>query len=119
MWTSEQQFDNYKVINCSRASAWRSSYRYGAVITLYKGKQKVGSLTFRGESSNLQDNHYISRSGVEIINLEFFEQDLPHVLSLLQQESPLYVCIRDTLNNNKGLGAITTTTEPVGEEEGV
>lgn len=119
MWHINNEFDNYKVNLCSRASGWRTSYRYSAVISLYKGPQKVGSIKFRAESSTLRDNYFSGRSGApHVVNLEYFEQDFEKVLGLLQQESPLFVCLRKTFNGNDGIGAITTTTEPVGEEEG-
>ena len=118
MWHITNEFDNYKVNCCSRASGWRSSYRYSAVISLYKGAQKVGSIKFRGESSTLRDNYFSGRGGPDIVNLQFFDEDFSRVLSLLQQESPLYVCLRKSFSGNDGIGAITTTNEPVGEEEG-
>ncbi len=118
MWDISNEFDNYKVNLCSRASGWKSSYRYTSAITLYKGSAQVGSIMFRSESSTLKDNYFPGRSGrPNVVNLQYFDQDFEKVLSMLQTESPLFVCLRKTSNGTEGLGAITTTAEPVGEEE--
>jgi hypothetical protein len=119
MYDISNEFDSYKVSLCSRASAWRTSYHYSATISLHKGDQHVGNIRFRTESSTLKDNFFPGRRvGPDIVNLEYFDQDFEKVLSMLQQESPLFVCLRKTYNGNEGIGAITTTNEPVGEEEG-
>ena len=119
MFNIVNEFDNYKVTKCSRAGAWTSSYRYSAVISLFKGTLHVGTIKFKGESSTLRDSYYAGRSGQpHRVNLYYFDQDFPQVLALLQQESPLYVCLRSSGTAKDGIGAITTTNEPVGEEEG-
>jgi len=119
MFNIINEFDNYKVNLCSRASAWRTSYHYSATISLYMRAQHVGTLKFKAESTTLRDNYFPGRNGApDIVNLEYFDQDFEKVLSMLQQESPLFVCLRKTYNGTDGIGAITTTNEPVGEEEG-
>jgi hypothetical protein len=119
MWNISNEFDNYKVNKHSRANGWLSKYRFTSTIGLYKGSQNVGTIYFRAESSSLRDYYYPGRSGgPDLVNLNYFDRDFSSVLAMLQQESPLYVCLRKTYNGNEGIGAITTTNEPVGEEEG-
>ena len=119
MYNINNEFDNYKVNLSSRASAWRTSYKWSAAIALYKGSVQVGNLKFWPESSTLRDSYFPGRNGApNVVNLEYFEQDFDRVLSMLQNESPLYVCLRKTSGTTTGIGGITTTIEPVGEEEG-
>jgi hypothetical protein len=115
--TITHNIDQYRVKLCSRDSNWISSYKYMAIITLYSGGNQVAYLRFRPSVGNYSDSFYVNRSGMEILNLYFEDRDFDRVLALLQQETPLYVNLRKSHQGNEGLGSITTTDEPVGEEE--
>lgn len=115
--TITHTFDQYRLKFCSRDSGWISSYKYRALISLYKGSTIVAYLRFRESVGNYSDTFYVDRNGTEVLNLLFEISDFDSVLKLLQTESPLFVNLRKSYQGSEGLGSITTTDEPVGEEE--
>jgi len=118
--TISYEIEQYKVLLCSRHSAWISSYKYRAVITLYHGGSAVATLRFVEGVGNNQD-YFVGRPGQEHLNLLFEIEDFDRVLSLLQLEKPLYVHLRRTYQTSGalqlGLGSLSSDPEPVGEEE--
>ena len=115
--TITHAFDQYRVKLCSRDSGWINSYRYRAIISLYQGSTPVAYLRFMASVGNNSDSYYVDRSGKEVLNLLFEDSDFDRVVAMLQKESPLYVNLRRNYQGNEGLGSITTTDEPVGDEE--
>lgn len=118
--TISYEVEQYKVLLCSRHSAWKTSYKYRAVITLYKAGAAVASLRFMEGVGNNQDYFY-GTTGKEFLVLLYEIEDFDRVLSLLQTEKPLYVHLRKTYQTSGalqlGLGSLSTDQEPVGEEE--
>ncbi len=119
--TITYEIAQYKVLLCSRHTAWTSSYGYQAVITLYDAEAAVASLRFPKSVGNKQDYYYTTRNGLNYLNLFYDLADFDRVLSLLQTEKPVYVHLRkgqETSSSLKpGLGSLSTDAEPVGEEE--
>ena len=119
--TITYEIENYKVLLCSRHSAWKTSYKHGAVITLFKAGSAIASLRFQ-EAVGTRQDYYFGKPGEEFLTILFEMEDFDRVLSLLQTEKPLYVHLRKTYEELKGihfgLGSLSTDREPVGEEEG-
>ena len=119
--TITYEIERYKVLLCSRHSAWMSSYRYQAVITLYQADTAVAWLKFMEGVGNKQDYYYVGKDGKEYLTVLFEIADFDRVLALLQNEKPLYVHLRKTYQTSGalhlGLGSISSDAEPVGEEE--
>lgn len=109
--------DNYLVKLCSRDNGWDSSYRYRAVISLYQAGKVVAYLHFKNSVGNYSDSYVVYSDGTEVLKLLFEDRDFDRVLALLQRESPVYVNLRRTHQGNEGIGSITTSEEPIGEEE--
>jgi hypothetical protein len=120
--TITYEIGQYKVLLCSRHSAWVSSYRYRAVITLYEAGSSVAvaTLKFMQGVGNNQD-YFFGKAGEERLILLYEIEDFDRVLSLLQLEKPLYVHLRKTYTTSGalqlGLGSLSSDPEPVGEEE--
>lgn len=119
--TITYEIERYKVLLCSRHSAWMGSYRYQAVITLYQADTAVAWLKFMEGVGNKQDYYYVGKDGKEYLTVLFEIADFDRVLALLQNEKPLYVHLRKTYQTSGalhlGLGSISSDAEPVGEEE--
>ena len=118
--TITYEIEQYKVLLCSRHGAWKTSYKYRAVISLYNGGSAVASLRFMEGVGNNQD-HFFGRSGQQHLVLLYELEDFDRVLSLLQTEKPLYVHLRKTYQTSGalqlGLGSLSSDEEPVGEQE--
>ena len=110
--------ENYRIKLCSRDADWDASYRYRAVISCYNAGNVVGYLYFKQSVGNYDDTYYTTRDGVDVVKLLFEDRDFDRILSLLQNESPVYINLRKTYEGREGIGYLTTSDEPVGEEEG-
>jgi len=119
--TISYEIDQYKVLLCSRHSSWVNSYKYRAVLTLYRENSAVATLKFMESVGNRQD-YFFGRNGQEYLTLLYEIEDFDRVLSLLQTEKPLYVHLRKNYQSSGalqlGLGSLSSDPEPVGEEEG-
>jgi hypothetical protein len=86
-------------------------YNYDARIDLYMSGAAVGTLLFMKTGQPIPAN---SISG-GIPRLHYSSAHLPAMLILLREEKPLFL----NLNEANGIGTISTSDEPVGEQEGV
>lgn len=81
-----------------------------AVIHCYKGHVFKGSLLFHKEG-NAVPSGIIHQN--QSIFLHFHENQLPILLDVLRNESPLFIWVED----RNFAGGLATTPEPVGEGE--
>jgi hypothetical protein len=86
-------------------------YNWDVRIDLYMSAAAVGTLLFLKPGKPIPAN---TISG-GIPRLHFSSEHLPTMLLLLREEKPLFV----NLNEANGIGTISTSDEPVGEQEGV
>ena len=100
------EFDRYRVYFYTAPQ-----YRWDVRIDLDQGGTPKATLLFMKASEALPAN--TSQNGV--ILLHYPMAHYPRVMDLLRNERPLYV----TLNAANGIGAISSSAEPVGEQEGI
>jgi hypothetical protein len=100
------QFNLYRVYYYSAPQ-----YNWDVRIDLYRDGTVVGTLLFMKAGQPIPANS--SPGGVPILHYSITH--LPAIMSMLREEKPLYV----SLNTANGIGAVATTSEPVGEQEGV
>lgn len=100
------QFNLYRVYYYSAPQ-----YSWDVRVDLYKDGTPVGTLLFMKAGQPLPAN---SSSG-SIVRLHYSISHFPSIMTMLREEKPLYV----SLNAANGIGAVSTSSEPVGEEEGV
>jgi hypothetical protein len=86
-------------------------YNWTARIDLYMSAANVGTLLFMKEGQSIPLN--VITSGVP--RLHYSVRDFPAMALMLREEKPLFV----NLNETNGIGTISTSDEPVGEQEGV
>jgi hypothetical protein len=82
----------------------------GAFIHCYHEDQNVVSCVFYNDEDNVPSNNHTPPYRV---NLAYPMSKFANVLGILQNEEPLYFGFIDT----NQLGYVSTTSEPVGEEE--
>ncbi|MEU4739772.1 hypothetical protein AB0G02_04800 [Actinosynnema sp. NPDC023658] len=108
----QKSFDSYLIYYRSgpdAAGPWAGGYR--VMINCYSSNSYVGGFRFLADGLPLPANTGTSSS----IELHFHLAQLRDILAILQYEKPLHLNFYDdTL-----VGILSTTTEPVGEQEGV
>ena len=100
------QFNLYRVYYYSAPQ-----YSWDVCIDLYMDGTPVGTLLFMKAGQVIPGNS--SPGGVP--RLHYSITHFPAIMSMLREEKPLYV----SLNTANGIGAVSTTSEPVGEQEGI
>ena len=101
-----KDFDEYKVFYTN------SSKHYKAFIYLYHDKKYIGSLGFLNNDKVLPDAVFDNVNS--IIRLHYHISNFGNIVEILRQEKPLRLyCHSD------GFGWLTTSFEPIGEEEGL
>jgi hypothetical protein len=86
-------------------------YNWDVRIDLYMSGAAVGTLLFMKTGQPIPVN---TISG-GIPRLHYSISHFPPMMSMLREEKPLFV----NLNETNGIGTISTSNEPVGEQEGV
>jgi|SRR5436305_3531140 len=86
-------------------------YNWSVRVDLYMSAANVGMLLFMKEGQSIPANTIASG----IPRLHFSIRDFPAMALILREEKPLFV----NLNEVNGIGTISTSDEPVGEQEGV
>ena len=86
-------------------------YDWAVRIDLYLSAANVGTLLFMKEGQSIPANTVAN--GVP--RLHYSMRDFPAMIQMIREEKPLFV----NLNEANGIGSISTSDEPVGEQEGV
>jgi hypothetical protein len=86
-------------------------YDWAVRIDLYMSAAYVGMLLFMKEGQSIPTNTIAN--GVP--RLHYSIRDFPAMIQMIREEKPLFV----NLNEANGIGSISTSDEPVGEQEGV
>ena len=86
-------------------------YDWAVRIDLYLSAANVGTLLFMKEGQSIPANTVAN--GVP--RLHYSMRDFPAMMQMIREEKPLFV----NLNEANGIGSISTSDEPVGEQEGV
>jgi hypothetical protein len=86
-------------------------YNWDVRIDLRMSGATVGTLFFMKEGQAIPAN---TISG-GVPRLYYSVNHLPTMMSMLREEKPLFI----NLNETNGIGSISTSDEPVGEQEGV
>lgn len=86
-------------------------YDWAVRIDLYMSAAYVGMLLFMKEGQPIPANTIAN--GVP--RLHYSIRDFPAMIQMIREEKPLFV----NLNEANGIGSISTSDEPVGEQEGV
>ena len=113
-------FDEYQVYYWSPKKA--KSLKRNITVKLKYNNIQIGTLHFYpdNDSSLPSDSVYKGSKGTRI-TLNFFERQYEHILDLIRNESPMWISIVANVGSNygsyPGTGEITTSDEPVGEEE--
>lgn len=84
-------------------------YSWQSRLYLYKDGVYVGSMFFMKEGENIPDNIEIGGHP----RLHFPSAKFGEIMNVLRHEDPLYL----TLVTTNGIGTISTSNEPIGEEE--
>ena len=100
------EFNLYRVYYYSA-----SQYNWDVRIDLYMSAAAVATLLFMKAGQPITAN---TISG-GIPRLYYSIRDFPAMMLMLREEKPLFV----NLNEANGIGTISTSDEPVGEQEGV
>ena len=100
------EFNFYRVYYYSAAQ-----YSWDVRVDLTMNGTTVATLLFMKAGQMIPAN---SSSG-GIPQLHYSISHFPAVMSMLKDEKPLFV----SLNTNNGIGFVSTSSEPVGEQEGV
>lgn len=111
------QFDEYRVYYWSPKKA--KAHKFNITITLKSNGVQVGRLQFYPDNYSPlpSDSVYASARGSSV-TLSYFESQYEHIIDLLRNESPMWISIVAlTDGSSNGSGEITTSDEPVGEEE--
>ncbi|MFE2757052.1 hypothetical protein ACFXGA_34160 [Actinosynnema sp. NPDC059335] len=108
----QKSFDSYLVYyRCGPdgVGPWAGGYR--ALVNCYAANSYVGGLRFLAEGVALPAN----TGGPNSIELHYPVSALSDILGILRYEKPLRLDFHDdTL-----VGVLSTTAEPIGEQEGV
>ena len=86
-------------------------YDWAVRIDLYLSAANVGTLLFMKDGQSIPANTIVN--GVP--RLHYSMRDFPAMMQMIREEKPLFV----NLNEANGIGSISTSDEPVGEQEGV
>ena len=89
-------------------SIWRA-----VIILRDTGGNKIGTAFFHLDPTSMPARSEQRPSGQ--VWVHYALEDFPHVLDLLRNESPIHLRYDDDPESMQG--SITTTAEPVGEEE--
>lgn len=100
------EFNNYRVYYYSTPR-----YSWDVRIDLYMDATPVGSAFFIKAGNPVPANASVGG----IPQLYYSITHCPAIMSMLREEKPLYV----SLNTLNGIGALSTSSEPVGDQEGV
>ena len=84
-------------------------YSWQSRVYLYNGGSYVGSVFFMKEGVSIPANIEVSGHP----RLHFPANKFEEIMNVLWHESPLYL----TLVTSNGIGTISTSNEPIGEEE--
>ena len=98
------EFDTYRLYFHSAPQ-----YQWQSRLYLYNNGASVGSIFFMKDGVNIPTN-------VEITGrprLYFPANKFEEIMNILRHEEPLYI----TLVPSNGIGTISTSNEPIGEEE--
>ena len=98
------EFDSYRLYYQSAPQ-----YSWQSRIYLYNDGSYVGSIFFMKEGVDLPAN--IDVGGHP--RLHFPASKFEEIMNVLRHEEPLYI----TLVTSNGIGTISTSNEPIGEEE--
>jgi hypothetical protein len=85
-------------------------YDWAVRIDLYMSAANVGTLLFMKEGESIPANTIAH--GVP--QLHYSMRDFPAMIQMIREEKPLFV----NLNEANGIGSVSTSDEPVGEQEG-
>ena len=100
------QFNLYRVYYYSAPQ-----YNWDVRIDLYSSGAAVGTLLFMKQGQSIPAN--MVSGGIP--RLHYSIRDFPAMMSMLREEKPLFI----NLNETNGIGSVSTSDEPVGEQEGV
>lgn len=100
-------FDTYRIHHYSSNNIYGGT----AIILCYNGSSYKGSLYFYKEGVTIPAGKYSSTGGY--IYLRFSENRFNEIITTLREEKPLSI----GFNEVRSSGWITTSHEPVGEEE--
>jgi hypothetical protein len=84
-------------------------YSWQSRLYLYNGGSYVGSIFFMKEGVSIPTNLEISGKP----RLHFPASKFEEIMNIFRHEKPLYL----TLVSSNGIGTISTSSEPIGEEE--
>jgi len=84
-------------------------YNWQSRLYLYNGGTYVGSVFFMKEGVNIPANAEVSGKP----RLNFPASKFDEIMKVLWHEKPLYI----TLVPSNGIGTISSSSEPIGEEE--
>ena len=98
------EFDAYRLYYHSAPQ-----YSWQSRAYLYKSGAYVGSLFFMKEGVNIPANIEVGGKP----RLYFPSSKFEEIMNVLRHEKPLYI----TLVASNGIGTISTSNEPIGEEE--
>ena len=98
------EFDSYRLYYHSAPQ-----YSWQSRLYLYNDNTFVGSIFFMKEGVNIPAN--VESSGQP--KLHFPASKFEEIMNILRHEEPLYI----TLVPSNGIGTISTSLEPIGEEE--
>ena len=86
-------------------------YSWAVRIDLYMSAAYVGTLLFMKEGQSIPANTIVNGAP----QLHYSMRDFPAMIQMIREEKPLFV----NLNEANGIGSVSTSDEPVGEQEGV
>lgn len=98
------EFDAYRLYYHSAPQ-----YQWQSRLYLYKSGAYVGSIFFMKEGVDIPANRDLGGRP----RLYFPATEYEEIMNVLRHEEPLYV----SLNPANGIGTISTSSEPIGEEE--
>jgi hypothetical protein len=104
MTVHHSEFKTYRLYYQPAPQYWWTSRIY-----LYNNGQIVGSLFFVKDGVSIPANS----DPYGYPRLHFKEDKFEEIINILRHEEPLYI----TLNTSNGIGTISTSMEPIGEEE--
>ena len=99
------QFDSYTIYYQSAPQ-----YYWQSRVYLFKNGGHVGTIMFIKADRPIPANSL--QAGKPVIN--FPTGSFEEIIAILRYEKPLFI----TLNPANGIGTISTSKEPIGEEEG-
>ncbi len=102
------EINSYKVVRYAKG---QDASNLRAFIHCYYNNENVASLVFYDDDSNIPVNN---QNPGQRVNLNYPISAFAELLNVMQHEKPLYFGF---ITTNK-LGYLSTTSEPVGEEEG-